>query len=343
MPWEIDYALLTFSQLKKSLYYLPTDGVKITIDSVLNLSSNIIDWNKSKLPKEYFIEKYNTYSLILDRIYTHNKKIYEGDKLYGHLDLQRECVGKEFTHYLNICPDLYFSETILTSYIQTIPIIKERFPKISHYIIVPEIFQMWDETWQEIVGPEYEDVPNKNWHMADIFDIRAAKKYQERLALMHNKDRIGLRVVKKYLKWTGWFDLYPKELYEKIIIPPKDWHGYGPWDLFGMNVIADLYNDYNFKFLEYVISEKIGKYSTGPLNQKKGPNTGNWIQPSIKKFLHIKENSSKEDQRQRMGKDGNPLKDLKHSKNSEIKKRIKQLKKDKKLWKSISTEENWKG
>ena len=30
MPWEIDYALLTFSQLKKSLYYLPTDGVKIT-------------------------------------------------------------------------------------------------------------------------------------------------------------------------------------------------------------------------------------------------------------------------------------------------------------------------
>ena len=216
MPWEIDYALLTFSQLKKSLYYLPTNGVKITIDSVLNLSSNIIDWDKSKLPKEYFIEKYNTYSLLLDRFYTHNKKIYEEDELYGHLDLQRECVGKEFTHYLNICPDLYFSETILTSYIQTIPIVKERFPKVSNYIIVPEIFQMWDETWQEIVGPEYEDVPNKNWHMADIFDIRAAKKYQERLALMHNKDRIGLRVVKKYLKWTGWFDLYPKELYEKI-------------------------------------------------------------------------------------------------------------------------------
>ena len=55
MPWEIDYALLTFSQLKKSLYYL-TNDVNITIDSVLNLSSNIIDWDKSELPKEYFIE-----------------------------------------------------------------------------------------------------------------------------------------------------------------------------------------------------------------------------------------------------------------------------------------------
>ena len=61
MPWEIDYALLTFTQLKKSLYYL-TNDVEVTIDSVLNLSSNIIDWDKSELPKEYFIEKYNTYS-----------------------------------------------------------------------------------------------------------------------------------------------------------------------------------------------------------------------------------------------------------------------------------------
>ena len=38
MPWEIDYALLTFTQLKKSKYYLP-DDVNVVIDSVLNLSS----------------------------------------------------------------------------------------------------------------------------------------------------------------------------------------------------------------------------------------------------------------------------------------------------------------
>ncbi len=339
MPWEIDYALLTFTQLKKSMYYLKSEH-KITIDSVLNLSSNIIDWDKSKLPKEYFIEKYNTYSLLLDRFYNHNKKIYEGDKLYGHLDLQRECVGEEFTHYMNICPDLYFSETALTAIIQTIPIVKKHFPDHPHFVLVPEIFQMWDNTWQEIVGPEYKDIPYDDWYTADVFDIRASKKYKERLAIIDNKDQVGLRVVKKYLKWTGWFDLYSKDLYEKIIIPPKNWHGYGPWDLFSMNVIADLYNDHKFKCLEFVINEKIAKYSTGPLNQKKGPHTGYWIQPSIKKFLHIKENKSKEDQRQRMGKDGDPLDKIKRKENSIVKQRIKQLQKDKKLWKNISTEEN---
>ncbi len=55
MPWEIDYALLTFSQLKKSKYYLPND-INITIDTVLNLSSFLIDWDQTKLPKEYLLK-----------------------------------------------------------------------------------------------------------------------------------------------------------------------------------------------------------------------------------------------------------------------------------------------
>ena len=185
---------------------------------------------------------------------------------------------------------------------ESINIVKENYDQFPHFIIVPEIFQMWDDTWQEIVGSEYKDVPNDEWHTSDIFDIRASKKYRERMALIKDpseKDIVELRVVKKFLKWTGWFDLYSKDLYEKIIAPPKEWKGYGPWDLFSMNIVADLYNDHNFKFLEFVITEKIGKYSTGPLNQKKGPHTGHWIQPSIKKFLHTKENNSKEEQRQR--------------------------------------------
>ena len=51
MPWEIDHALITFTQLKKSFYYLPED-VNVIIETVLNLSSKFIDWDKSLLPKE---------------------------------------------------------------------------------------------------------------------------------------------------------------------------------------------------------------------------------------------------------------------------------------------------
>jgi len=46
MPWEIDYALQSFTQFKKSKYYLQ-EGDTVKIDSFLNLSSYIIDWDKS--------------------------------------------------------------------------------------------------------------------------------------------------------------------------------------------------------------------------------------------------------------------------------------------------------
>ena len=35
MPWEIDYALLTFSQLKKSKFYRPED-VNVEIETICN-------------------------------------------------------------------------------------------------------------------------------------------------------------------------------------------------------------------------------------------------------------------------------------------------------------------
>jgi hypothetical protein len=50
--------LLSYIQFKKSKYYLDND-IEITIDTHLNLSSYLIDWDNSKLPKEFFIKKYN--------------------------------------------------------------------------------------------------------------------------------------------------------------------------------------------------------------------------------------------------------------------------------------------
>ena len=65
MPWDIDYALLMFTQLKKSHYHLPAD-VNITLDIELNLTSYLYNWGESKLPKDYFIDKFNTLLLLLN-------------------------------------------------------------------------------------------------------------------------------------------------------------------------------------------------------------------------------------------------------------------------------------
>ena len=64
MPYEIDYALLSYTQLKKSRYHI-SDDVEIEIDTVMNCSNYLIDWNKSKLPKEFFIQKFNDLEILL--------------------------------------------------------------------------------------------------------------------------------------------------------------------------------------------------------------------------------------------------------------------------------------
>jgi hypothetical protein len=249
MPWEIDYALLSFTQLKKSKYHLSND-VNIIIDSVLNLSSYTVNWNQSRLPKEYFIEKYNQISnLLID--YNHNKKIYDGDKLYGHLELQRDCVSKDIDYYIGVCPDMYFSEYLLAYLIESAKCISN-----EYFVVTPQISKLWDYTWDEITNPEYQNIPYDSWSDIDIFDIRNNLKnsIQESSLLPTNKN-----------KWAGWFDLYNKKFYEELCPIHNNWSGYGPWDWYSM-MLAEYVKEKGIDFQQYLLQgETIFEYSVGPL------------------------------------------------------------------------------
>jgi hypothetical protein len=165
MPWQIDYALLTNIQLKKSKYYLGSN-IEITIDSHLNLSEYLIDWENSQLPKEFFIRKYNDLAALL-KDYKHNSIIYDGKENYGLLDMQKIAYGEEFDYYIPMCPDMYFSEHLLFSLIEAAKSVKNKYT-----VITPEIYKMWDSTWDEITNKKYLSVPYNEWDKGDIFDVR---------------------------------------------------------------------------------------------------------------------------------------------------------------------------
>lgn len=58
MPWEIDNAHQIFNKIASVRRLLdPVD--KVYIHTCLNLSSYIINWENSKLSKEFFIDKYH--------------------------------------------------------------------------------------------------------------------------------------------------------------------------------------------------------------------------------------------------------------------------------------------
>ena len=249
MPWEIDYALLSFTQLKKSKYHLSED-VNVIIDSVLNLSSYSVNWKESKLPKEYFIEKYNTISMLLCD-YNHNKKIYEGDKLYGHLNLQKECIEDRIDYYISICPDMYFSEYLLHYLIESAKQITNKY-----FIITPQICKFWDNSWDIITNSQYLNIKNEDWYKSDVFDVDYNNK--------HNQQAVNIKPLDSS-KFAGWFDLYNKAFYEELCPLQEDWEGYGGWDLYSL-ITINYIKRYGVDFMQYNLQEEtIFEYSVGPL------------------------------------------------------------------------------
>jgi hypothetical protein len=253
MPWELDYALLMFTQLKKSKYYLsPEDHV--IIETKLNLSDYIIDWKNSKLPKEFFVEKYRALApLLKDYEYNsgvHTSDVYIGDELYGHLDFQRESVEKNVDYYISTCPDMYFSETLLKNLIDSTKIVNNKY-----LIITPEIYKLWDNTWDELTSEKYRAKSYDDWKKVDVFDIRQDIK---------DSGFISVRDMNKF-KWAGWFDLYNKAFFEELVPVRSDFKGYGPYDWYGM-IVSEAAKQMGKDIKQYAIKNQVVfEYSVGPL------------------------------------------------------------------------------
>ena len=249
MPWELDYALLSFTQFKKSKYYLTGEDT-IEINPVLNLSSYLINWEKSKISKDLLISRFNQYLKLLEG-YKVTPIIYEGDELYGHLDHQRDAISPEVDFYISVCPDMYFSEHLLPLLISSSKQIDTKY-----FVLTPEIYKMWDNTWDEITNQDYLNVPYDEWNKGDIFDIRSNMKNSEK--------GITLETTMKS-KWAGWFDLFNKEMYENLVPIQKDWNGYGPWDWYSL-MITEACKKNGVDFQQYILrGQTIFEYPIGPL------------------------------------------------------------------------------
>lgn len=258
MPWEVDYALLSFTQFKKSSYYLNLEesGDEIEFDIELNLSKKLFNWRESRMPKQFFIDKYHQILNLLSD-YNVSGTVYEGPHLWGHLNHQRRVIDPTVDFYISVCPDMYFSEHLLSLMITVSKQIDN-----EYFMVTPEIYKMWDGTWDEITASEYLNVPYDDWNKGDIFDLRVDMKNQE--CFKNNEVSVNLEPTQKS-KWAGWFDLYSKSFYEDLCPFLDEWAGYGPWDWYSL-ILTEHAKSKGIDFQQYVLrGQRIFEYSTGNL------------------------------------------------------------------------------
>jgi len=242
MPWEIDYAMMSFIKLRKSYYRLPPD-IKIQFDCVLNVSDYVIDWNSSKLPKTFFIEKFNQIKSLMDCFdITRYDVVDFSDKLYGHLDLQKESISSEVDGYIYFCPDRNFDDTTLAHMCLAARTIPEKY-----FVMVTEIYKGWDNTWDIVSSKKYEIIKHSDWNKESPFKVEVENEMNDITAESMS-----------FVKFAGWFDYYSKDFINTLVKVPEEWSGYGPWDVYAMKLASILsFKNESLGISQYILRGKV--------------------------------------------------------------------------------------
>lgn len=247
---EIDYLERTLLLLKQSSLFIDREKYHLILDVTLPTSDYLVDWEKSVLKKDYFVnrlknfEKYylgwcDEYSLTTD------------DNVKGLLDWFSNTINKysDLDATIIIEPDVVFGPYTLGLYLESNLQAKSISP---NYIITAEYIKMWDVSWDIVVNSTYLNEPfnfrNTNDAIIDTYHLKNNGNINLTPLIYNNQ---------KYFKFGGgWFTLYSKPFLDTMDFP-KELEGYGGFDNYVMNFCSnkpDLVTQYKIENL--VITDK---------------------------------------------------------------------------------------
>ena len=236
LPHELDQIAWIIDQLKRGARLV--DPKRFILDFTLNVSDQDVDWANSKVSKEYCVEKFN---ILFNRSpFINEHKVSEEHT--GCNTVRRNALRADdnVTHIIGLDPDLLFPETILYYITAAVDSLKD-----DYYIITPQIYQLWDTSWDIISHPNYRNIPrDQKFWLQDPY-----------LMFNHQPENINL-VPLPHLKFDGgWMTTYTKKLLQLVDIPDSLGH-YGLDDTFVAtcsNILAQ--KGYNVK--QYLIEDLI--------------------------------------------------------------------------------------
>jgi hypothetical protein len=154
LPYEIDELENTLNQLKRASYYLSGKNEWV-VDVTLSLSNDLINWNKSSIPKSYFEDKLLKLSAQTDWC---AKNFQTSTEVNGCVSQRRFSLNKntDADYFIWLDTDIVFEERTLSYIENTMAAIKNVTP---YSVITPEIVKVWDTTWDCLVNEEFLDKP----------------------------------------------------------------------------------------------------------------------------------------------------------------------------------------
>jgi len=235
MPYELDWFDWQSKQIKIGSNFLEKSD-KIILDVTLNL--NLVVWEESKIPKDFFIEKFNNILLLWDWC-EKIVKIDDKNIFVGCNDNRRDCArNTNADNILYLDSDLIFKPETLKYIISG-----ASFVDSEYYIISPEIIKLWDNTWDVITNKNY---INRNPSLSDYNSIDPFH-----LMSKHTEDAVQLKKINEFKFGGGWFNLLSSKLL-KLIDIPDSFGPYGPDDYFVI-ICCQLMKNKRYDISQYVL------------------------------------------------------------------------------------------
>lgn len=245
LPEEIDDLEKSILQLKKASKWLDEDD-NIILDVTLGISPELTDWENSKLPLQFFIDKFNNIKNYCDWAIESNFNV--STEISGCVSQRRVSSKKyEFDNVIWLDTDIIFDETSLKYILYAAKLVVEQ--RISDYIITPEIVRIWDSTWDCIVNEKfihqscgYEKTNNPFLDSGVHGEISVV----EVECFVQNQPRLKFA--------GGWFTCISASVLQKVPIPESFGH-YGLEDTFIMWASMKFKEFRQFKIKNLVICE----------------------------------------------------------------------------------------
>jgi hypothetical protein len=238
LPHEIDWFEWQSKQFKLGSYYIQ-DQDKVIIDVTLNL--NLVDWDQSQFPKQFFIDKFNQIKLLWDWAET-QFIIDEENKCLGCDDKRRKAIRSTIAdNILYLDSDLLFKPELLNYIIESAKLINQ-----DYYIISPQTVRMWDNSWDIITNKQYLNTPAnmETYYANDPFKI-----------ITNNFEDLNLIPINQFKFGGGWFNLLSTKLL-KLTDIPDSFGPYGIDDLYVM-ICCDIMKQKGYNIQQYVLENAV--------------------------------------------------------------------------------------
>jgi hypothetical protein len=234
LPHEIDWFEWQVKQLKQGSYYLEEED-KVIIDVTLNL--NLVEWDKSQLPKQFFINKFTQIEKICDWCVT-NFIVDDENKCLGCDDKRRESIrSTKSDNILYLDSDLIFKPELLKYTIDSAKIISN-----PYYIISPQTVRMWDSSWDVLTNKKYINTPA---NMEVYYNNDPFKTISESI------EDVNITPINQFKFGGGWFNLISTNLL-KLTDIPDSFGPYGIDDLYVM-VCCDILKQKQYGVKQYIL------------------------------------------------------------------------------------------